>query len=184
MQSSRSGLGSRRKVIPPSYWNTSKRWGRIPQQARWLPRSATTSSRRLASQSAKQWPTGRQRRGGAEERQHDLETEGRARMASSSRSRAVPPTARMTRPSDCQSVPTFLRHRVRAQAANWKSMGAPPCILTLVQRGVRIQCTRRSPDAFHKGGSLTNLTPAQQEWWRGERARLMEAGAWESVELS
>jgi hypothetical protein len=58
-------------------------------------------------------------------------------------------------------------------------MGASPRVLTWVQRGVRIQFTRRPPEAFHKGGSLTNLTPPQQLWWQKERARLMEAGAWE-----
>jgi hypothetical protein len=58
-------------------------------------------------------------------------------------------------------------------------MGASPRVLTWVQRGVRIQFTRRPPEAFHRGGSLSELTPAQEEWWREERARLMAAGAWE-----
>ena len=63
-------------------------------------------------------------------------------------------------------------------------MGASSRVLTWVQRGVRIQFTRRPPSAFHKGGSLTDLTPSQKLWWAEERARLMAAGAWEPATCS
>ena len=58
-------------------------------------------------------------------------------------------------------------------------MGASPRVLQWVARGVRIKFTRRPPAPFNLGRSLDNLTPAQLQWWRGERERLMAAGAWE-----
>jgi len=61
-------------------------------------------------------------------------------------------------------------------------MGASPRVLAWVQRGVRIKFVRRPPESFHLGKSLYQLTPPQQLWWEKERARLLEAGAWEPAQ--
>jgi hypothetical protein len=89
------------------------------------------------------------------------------------------PTGSASERSDSPEEEQFLRHRVRTRVAAWRQMGASSRILQWVQRGVRIQFTRRPPQSYHMGNSLNNLTPPQQEWWVQERLRLLKAGAWE-----
>lgn len=86
---------------------------------------------------------------------------------------------RPERPPSCPPHSPFIRHLLRKQVTEWKKIGASAKVLRWISQGVKIKWKRGPPRPFHRGVSLTDLTPAQQAFMATELVRLAQVGALE-----